>query len=243
MSEFRSKPKSYRWLSWLLRLIIPIMAVPPLLWSLEAYPRLEPVPTRLESFVNQTDLVITEIGEPDEEFVPLPYQMWCMKGRDGILSGDKFVGFLFGLPDGYIVPVVFYEDEQGGELEQFYQDILEGEFEPEESNESVAYTPPPPSATPADIIASLGCDFKEPRTTLNMAIYGSGGILALLILFIGGFASFRFDFANSNPYPEYAGLAIASLITALLSQSVLMAVPLVISVGMTAFLALKRDVL
>ena len=104
--ETRSEPKTYRWLTWLLRLIVPAMAATPLLWSAQQLPELEPIPNRVSRFIDDWGMWVTGIGEmPQPEVQPglLP-SIWCISGQDGFVFGDTFNGFLIDV-DGYVFPL------------------------------------------------------------------------------------------------------------------------------------------
>jgi hypothetical protein len=75
-----------------------------------------------------------------------------------------------------------------------------------------------------------------------MLLYGSGGLLALILVLVGGWSSVRFD-GGANPVLEYAGMTTLSLIVLVASGSVLAAVPMVMCGVLTGYLFWKRDVL
>lgn len=59
----RSKPVSYTWLSWLLKLVVPMMVLPPLIWAGTAYLDLKKAPEEANLYFRLIDEQLIEIGK------------------------------------------------------------------------------------------------------------------------------------------------------------------------------------
>lgn len=229
-TQLRNKPRTYRWLSWLLRLVIPVMAIPPLLWSIQELPQLEPISSRMQQTFNDYGYWVSGIDEADGSTGP--FNTWCIEGRNGLL-GDKFTGFVFELPNGLLFPFVTFDEDFFNNPDDLYDEFYQ-EY-PEYKEETVAQ---------GTGFSSFSCDLKRPRTIQNMGIYGSGAILAIVAALLGIFAAIRFDSQSENPLVEYGviiGLAVPVMV---ISGAWLYMLPAVVTSGLiTAYLFLNRDVL
>lgn len=229
-NHIRSKPRTYRWLSWLLRLVVPVMVIPPLLWSIQEFPQLEPISSRMQQTFNDYGFWVSGIGKADDNTTP--FDTWCIEGRDGLI-GDRFTGFVFEMPNGFLFPFVTFDEEFFDNPDDLYDDFYQ-EY-PEYQDESVAQ---------GTNFSRFHCSLKRPRTVQNMAIYGSGGLLALLAGLLGIFAVVRFDRQSENPLVEYGIITGLAVPVTIISGAWLYMLPVVVSSGLvTVYLFLNRDVL
>jgi hypothetical protein len=229
-NHIHTKPRTYRWLSWLLRVVIPVMVVPPLLWTIQEFPKLEPISSRMQEIFNDYGFWVSGIGEAADNSTP--FNTWCIEGRDGMI-GDRFTGFVFELPNGLLFPFVTFDEAYFGDANELYDEFYQEH--PEYQDESVAQ---------GTDFSRFNCTLKRPRTVQNMAVYGSGGLLGILAGLLGIFAIVRFDGQSENPLIEYGiitGLAVP--ITVISGAWLYMLPTLLISGLIAAYLFINREVL
>lgn len=251
----RSKPVTYTWLSWLLKLIIPLMVLLPLFATTTSYMDLAEAPSEAKLYFTYIGEELVEIGKAKqpyvfedsfEDFEEIPEQRNPSAQSEVFLTGH--IATEAQISD---TTQVNHEFEQwcyislrssvpivGDAARGFLIEVPDyGFIDPEFGvvNYSVSEY--------QQRLDEAECQPEPVKTQYNTILYGTRFVLTLAVGFLAIFAAYSFDKKNRNPLLEYSIIILMSLLALPLMFEAVYTIPLVFAIPAFGYLFWKRDVL
>lgn len=249
----RSKPVSYTWLSWLLKLVVPVMVLPPLILTANDYLNLKELPSGAELYFQLIDEEVVEIGKAQNPYI-----------LDGSDNFDDLPEQINPSAQAEIYYAAYHLDDNvplsaqsansfeqwcyvsrrgdnpifGKKTRGFLIDVDEfGIFDPEFGTANYS------TGEYDALLREADCQPEPVKSQFNTILYLVRLCIAVAIGLLGAFAAFSFDHDNRNPLIEYGLIIFLATASLAMSMVAVYVVPLALALPIGGYLFWKRDVL
>ncbi len=250
----RSKPVTYTWLSWLLKLMVPLMILPPLVATVTGYLALEDAPQDAKLYFKYVGEELVEIGKAKnpyifeggpQDFEQIPEERNPSAQTEVYLTSH--ISTEAAMPDLQVnhefeqwcyislrnsVPI-FSETTRGFVIDVPDYGFVDPEFG------LVDYS----TSEYQRLLEEADCQPEPVKTQYNTILYGARFVLTLLVGFLAAYGVYSFDYNNRNPLLEYSVIILVSFLGLPLMLKAVYAVPLLFAIPVFGYLFWKRDVL
>jgi hypothetical protein len=255
--QARTQPRTYRWLGWLLILIVPFLALPPLVWSMNQYRHLKEAPTGAHAYFEIIGEHLIALGKAEqlrnlEDIENLPEEPEDIVAQTSP-AADLWVAYYPTTPEN-----------PSPSQEEFSHTF------PQWCYVSVSSNMPLPTNTRRGFLIEVEhgwfvdpdwglqnysrkefstkldeteCKLSDVHSTYNNIRYLGGGVMALGLGLLAGFAAYAFDQQDRNPLIEYGIVVGLGTLGVVFVSPLAYGISVLIGGIIGGYLFLRRDVL